>query len=180
MKKPNILFIFSDQQHWQAVGFEDSSFDTPSLDRLAREGTVFTHSFCTTPQCSPSRSSIMTGLYPSKTGVLGNVGKAGGDPLRIPTIGTVLQDAGYYTAYFGRKVAAVRDMIQSTSPASKGALLGIHWLVHPKIRGVPIKSDLADGKVRIAFEHGLLRVLEILEPPVPWTPGGATRAFKLE
>ncbi len=100
--RPNILFIFSDQQHWQAVGFEDASFQTPNLDRLASEGTVFTNSFCTTPQCSPSRSSIMTGLYPSKTGVLGNIGAAGGDSLQTPTIGAALQKAGYRTAYFGK------------------------------------------------------------------------------
>jgi arylsulfatase A-like enzyme len=101
-ERPNILFIFSDQQHWEAAGFEDASFQTPNLDRLAREGAVFTHAFCTTPQCSPSRSSILTGLYPSKTGMLGNVDSAGGTPLRLRTIGALLQDAGYRTAYFGK------------------------------------------------------------------------------
>jgi len=100
--RPNILFVFSDQQHWQATGFMDASFRTPHLDRLAAEGTVFTDAFCTTPQCSPSRSSIMTGLYPSTTGVLGNLNAAGGTPLAIPTIGAALQAAGYRTAYFGK------------------------------------------------------------------------------
>jgi arylsulfatase A-like enzyme len=100
--RPNILFVFSDQQHWQAAGYLDASFRTPHLDRLAAEATVFTDAFCTTPQCSPSRSSIMTGLYPSKTGVLGNIGAAGGTPLALPTIGSVLQAAGYQMAYFGK------------------------------------------------------------------------------
>lgn len=100
--RPNILFIFSDQQHWQAVGFEDASFQTPNLDQLAAEGTIFRNAFCTTPQCSPSRSSMMTGLYPSKTGVWGNIGAAGGDELKTPTIGAMLQEAGYHTAYFGK------------------------------------------------------------------------------
>ncbi|MDX9982394.1 MAG: sulfatase-like hydrolase/transferase [Lentisphaeria bacterium] len=100
--KPNLLFVFSDQQHWQAAGFVDASFRTPNLDQLAAEGTVFTQAFCTTPQCSPSRSSLLTGLYPAKTGVLGNVGAAGGEPLRLPTVGPLLQEAGYRTAYFGK------------------------------------------------------------------------------
>jgi arylsulfatase A-like enzyme len=100
--RPNILFIFSDQQHWQAVGIEDATFRTPHLDRLAGGGTVFRHAFCTTPQCSPSRSSILTGLYPTATGVLGNVGAAGGEPLRMPTIAPTLQAAGYRTAYYGK------------------------------------------------------------------------------
>jgi arylsulfatase len=101
-KPPNILFIFSDQQHWEAAGFVDASFSTPALDALARQGTVFTRAFCTTPQCSPSRSSLLTGFYPSRTGVLGNVGAAGGAPLAMPTIGATLRDAGYRTAYFGK------------------------------------------------------------------------------
>jgi len=100
--RPNILFVFSDQQHWQAVGFEDSSFCTPNLDRLAADSTVFANSFCTTPQCSPSRSSILTGRYPSRTGVLGNLNAAGGNPLRMPTIAATLQRRGYRTAYFGK------------------------------------------------------------------------------
>ena len=76
--KPNILLIFSDQQHWRAMGFMDSFFRTPHLDALAKESFVFENSFCTTPQCSPSRSSLLTGFYPTKTGVMGNVGAAGG------------------------------------------------------------------------------------------------------
>lgn len=101
-KKPNILFIFSDQQHWQAMGYMDPFFDTPNLDAFAAESVFFERSFCTTPQCSPSRSSLLTGFYPSKTGVMGNVGNAGGAPLRMPTIGAELQSAGYHTGYFGK------------------------------------------------------------------------------
>ncbi|MBM4163197.1 MAG: DUF4976 domain-containing protein [Lentisphaerae bacterium] len=99
---PSILFVFSDQQHWEAVGFADASFETPNQTRLASEGIVFRNAFCTTPQCSPSRSSIMTGLYPSRTGVWGNIGSAGGNPLQMRTIGARLRESGYRTAYFGK------------------------------------------------------------------------------
>jgi len=101
-QRPNILFVFSDQQHWRAAGFQDGFFETPNLDRFAERATVFDQSFCTTPQCSPSRSSIMTGFYPSKTGVMANVGRPGGNPLRQRTIGKLLQEAGYRTGYFGK------------------------------------------------------------------------------
>jgi arylsulfatase A-like enzyme len=100
--KPNILLIFSDQQHWHAMGLLDSFFNTPHLDELAKESVVFENSFCTTPQCSPSRSSLLTGFYPSKTGVFGNVGAAGGEQLAQETIGSELQSAGYRTGYFGK------------------------------------------------------------------------------
>ena len=101
-ERPNVVFIFSDQQHYQAVGSVDNFYDTPHLDALAEAAVVFEHSFVTTPQCSPSRSSIMTGLYPHKTGVLSNVGAAGGAELALPTIGKRLQDAGYLTGFMGK------------------------------------------------------------------------------
>jgi len=101
-KRPNILLIFSDQQHWQALGFMNPFFDTPNLDMLAKESMVFERAFCTTPQCSPSRSSIMTGFYPSTTKVMGNIGAAGGTPLAHPTLAVALQATGYRTGYFGK------------------------------------------------------------------------------
>ncbi|NQT39083.1 MAG: sulfatase-like hydrolase/transferase [Planctomycetes bacterium] len=101
-RRPNFLYLMSDQQHWQALGCQDAFFDTPHLDRFAADATLFDRAFCTTPQCSPSRSSMLTGLYPSKTGVMGNVGATGGDKLAAKTIGAMLQEAGYHTAYHGK------------------------------------------------------------------------------
>ena len=102
MKKPNIIFIFTDQQHWHAAGYMDPFYTTPVLDALAADGTVFTRAYCSTPQCSPSRSTMMTGSYPHKTGVMGNIGASGGADLQMKTIGAMLQEQGYYTGYFGK------------------------------------------------------------------------------
>lgn len=102
VEKPNIVYIFSDQQHWRALGCQDPFFDTPHQDAFASDAVLFDRSFCTTPQCSPSRSSMLTGLYPSKTGVMGNVGSAGGDPLKQRGLGHMLQEAGYNTTYYGK------------------------------------------------------------------------------
>lgn len=107
--RPNILLVVSDQQHYQAFGAVDSFFSTPSLDALASESTLFTRAFVTSPQCSPSRSSIYTGYYPHKTGVVGNTGSidaAGRHISRLDdsfrTIGEYLKPAGYVTAYVGK------------------------------------------------------------------------------
>ena len=101
-KPLNILYLCSDQQHWQANGAVDPFFDTPHQDALAAESTVFENAFCTTPQCSPSRSSMLTGFYPHTTEMMNNSGALGGTDLKLPTIGTHLQKAGFKTALFGK------------------------------------------------------------------------------
>lgn len=101
-KRYNILYLCSDQQHWQALGSVDPFFETPHQDALTAESTVFENAFCTTPQCSPSRSSMLTGFYPHTTGMMNNDGALGGKDLAIPTLGTHLQKAGYTTAFFGK------------------------------------------------------------------------------
>ena len=98
----NVVLIFSDQQHASAQGSVDPWFMTPSLDRFAAEAVTFTHAYCTTPQCTPSRGSILTGLFPHRTGVLGNIGAAGGNELSQPTIAHELNQAGYRVGYFGK------------------------------------------------------------------------------
>lgn len=107
--RPNIVLISTDQQHWRAFGAADPFFDTPNIDALAKSGTVFTDAFCTTPQCSASRASLYTGLYPHRTGVIGNMGSVRHDgavmpqlPEGIETLGSRLRGAGYHTAYFGK------------------------------------------------------------------------------
>ncbi|MHC4123694.1 MAG: twin-arginine translocation signal domain-containing protein [Planctomycetota bacterium] len=61
-EKPNILFCISDDQCWLHAGaYGDKVVKTPNFDRVAREGVLFTHAFCTAPSCSPSRAGILTG-----------------------------------------------------------------------------------------------------------------------
>jgi arylsulfatase A-like enzyme len=108
-RRPNLLVICTDQQHGRAMGAMDPFFETPHTDRLAREGARFERAWCTTPQCSPSRASIYTGLYPHRTGVIGNLNSLGhrGNPIEplptsFETIGSRLRRAGYHTAYTGK------------------------------------------------------------------------------
>lgn len=84
------------------MGFADKFFDTPHSDALARESVVFENAICTTPQCSPSRSSMLTGFYPHRTGMMNNQGASGGTNLDMETIGPKLQRGGYRTGFFGK------------------------------------------------------------------------------
>jgi choline-sulfatase len=64
--RPNIVFIFSDQHSYKYTGYAGHPFvKTPNLDRIAREGTVFTSAYCQNPVCAPSRASMITGMYAS-------------------------------------------------------------------------------------------------------------------
>lgn len=70
--KPNIVLIVSDDHGTDALGcYGNPVIKTPALDALAKEGTRFTHAFCTAPSCSPSRSVILTGLHNHNNGMYG-------------------------------------------------------------------------------------------------------------
>ena len=68
--RPNIVFIFSDDHAPHAIGAYDgwlkSVNPTPNIDRLVAEGVAFTRAYTQSPICTPSRSSFMTGMYPSR------------------------------------------------------------------------------------------------------------------
>ncbi|ULL18157.1 DUF4976 domain-containing protein [Paenibacillus sp. H1-7] len=98
-RKPNILLITSDQQHWNTIGAFQEQISTPNLDRLVREGTTFTRAYCPNPTCTPTRSSIVTGMYPSQHGAWSLGTKLLEDR---HTIGEDLMEHGYRTALIGK------------------------------------------------------------------------------
>ena len=98
--KPNVVFIITDDQRWDAVSVAGNpSLKTPNIDRLASEGVYFTNYFCTTSLCSPSRASILSGLYAHTHGVVDNFTEYPKDMAAFPG---VLQSVGYETAYIGK------------------------------------------------------------------------------
>lgn len=99
MKQPNVLLISSDQQHWNTLGALNEVVSTPNLDRLAKDGITFTRAYCANPSCTPSRASLVTGLYPSQHGAWTLGAKL---PEDVPTIGGILSAAGYRTALIGK------------------------------------------------------------------------------
>ena len=63
-EKPNIIFVLTDDQRWDALGFSGNSIiKTPNMDSLANSGVYFKNAFVTTPICAASRATILTGLY---------------------------------------------------------------------------------------------------------------------
>ena len=99
-KRPNILFIMSDDHPNSALSCYGSKVNTtPNIDRLAKEGILFNHAYVTTSLCSPSRASILTGTYPHINGQV-SIPKLFDES--IQTFPKLLQAGGYETAIIGK------------------------------------------------------------------------------
>lgn len=100
MERPNILLIIS-HDTGRHLGCYGRPVATPNLDRLAREGVLFTQAFCPAPQCCASRASLLTGRVPHRHGLIGLVHR--GFRLRpdVPRLPALLARAGYATHLFG-------------------------------------------------------------------------------
>lgn len=108
MSRPNFLFLpIDDLNDWIGVMGTNTNVKTPNIDRLAREGMLFTNAHAQAPICSPSRASLMTGLYPHQTGFYGQLWD---HQLRTeldgvsntPFLSEYMQGHGYYTAARGK------------------------------------------------------------------------------
>ena len=101
MKRPNILWYCTDQQRFDTIGALGNKYvKTPTLDKLVKEGVSFTNTYCQSPICTPSRASLMTGFYPSRTRNTRN----GNDtfPDDIPIITKQIADSGYTCGLIGK------------------------------------------------------------------------------
>ncbi len=99
-KKPNILYIMSDDHAYQAISAYGSKLiQTPNIDRIANEGVRFENSFVTNSICAPSRAVLLTGKYSHKNGLRDNRDKFDGSQVTFPKL---LQKAGYQTFMIGK------------------------------------------------------------------------------
>ncbi|MFC1805388.1 sulfatase [Planctomycetota bacterium] len=111
-KRPNILFIMTDQQHASMMSCTGNKWlKTPAMDSLARNGIRFGRAYAANPVCVPSRISMATGVMPGRFGVLSN-----GMEAKIPpevdrnSLGKLIRRAGYDT-FYGGKVHMCRELV---------------------------------------------------------------------
>ncbi len=100
-KPRNVIFILSDDHRYDFMGFlgKPKFLETPNMDRMARDGAYIENAFVTTSLCSPSRASILTGLFSHKHGVVDNQTDVRKDLVFFPQY---LQQLGYETAFMGK------------------------------------------------------------------------------
>lgn len=100
--RPNIVFILIDDLRWDELGCAGHPFiKTPNIDRIARDGAFFRNAFMTTPLCSPSRASFLTGQYAHTHGITSNVDRSAASH-QLVTFPRLLHQSGYETAFIGK------------------------------------------------------------------------------
>lgn len=113
-ERPNIIFILTDDQRWDALGYAGNEIiKTPEMDKLAEDGVYFKNAFVTTPICAASRASIMTGFYERKHQYTFQK-----PPLSKRFIDSsyfsILNAAGYYTGFLGKLGVKFEDRLDTT------------------------------------------------------------------
>ena len=111
-QKPNIIFILTDDMGWGDLScYGHGELKTPNLDRLAKQGKLFTQFYVSSGVCSPSRVAFTTGQFPARFGVHGHFSSHEENQQRAmpdwldptaPTVAKQLKKAGYATAHFGK------------------------------------------------------------------------------
>ena len=132
LSQPNVIIIQTDEHNLRTLGCyreqmneaqafvwgKGNKVDTPNIDSLARDGLICTNYFASSPVCTPSRASWVSGLYPQATGSANN-----NLPLKdsIVTFAEVLRQRGYATSYLGKWLVLWGEKAQS------GNLVEVFW-----------------------------------------------------
>jgi len=128
-EKPNILWICTDQQRWNTIGALGNSYvHTPNIDKLVENGVAFNRAYCQSPVCTPSRSSFLTGMYPSTLHNSIN----GGDhwPVTAPPLITkTLDENGYVCGLSGKLHLSAADNRVEKRPDD--GYREFYWSHHP-------------------------------------------------
>ena len=155
--RPNLIFILTDDQRWDALGSAGHPFfKSPNLDRLAQEGVRFSNAFVTTSLCSPSRATFLTGLYAHCHGVINNLTPWTGRHL---TFLERLAAAGYECALIGKwhmpgkglpRLQGVDPFISFTAVAGQGKYFDCPLYINGK--EVKTKGYLTDQLTEYALD----------------------------
>jgi len=124
--RPNVIVFFTDQQRWDTTGVHGNPLGlTPNFDDIAAHGTHVFNSFTCQPVCAPARSSLQTGLYPTRTGVWRNELVL---PPDMKTLAHHFRSGGYRTAYIGKWHLASGDPVPENERGGYEYWLGANLL----------------------------------------------------
>ena len=181
-KRPNFVFILTDDQGWEDLGcfghsacFGRYKIQTPVLDKLASEGVRVTNFYVNSPVCSPSRVGFMTGQYPARHGIDFAIhGQAAEDQAigqknllepTAPNLASVLSDAGYETAHFGKWHMSGAWNAKNNPDAPDAGDYGFDNWACNAMRGEPLwRTDQGEVQAQHTSSEAIVnRSLEFLE-----------------
>ena len=141
--RPNILILCMDQ--WDATMDVPDEVAFPAMERLEAQGTRFDRNYCTVPICTPSRSTMWTGVHATHTGLWDNTNFAWIEELSsdVPTIGQMLREQGYYTAFKGKWHLSEVELSEDTLERY-GFSDFQQW---GEMFGAPLQGEQLDGAV---------------------------------
>jgi len=147
--RPSILLCISDDQSWLHTSASgDPVIKTPNFDRIAREGVRFTHAFCASPSCTPSRGALLSGQHIWRLKQGGNLWST--LPAGIPVYPDLLAQAGYHVGYMRKGWGGVKEVEAGEDPLRFEGLPedGLYWMVVKKSRRLERIFTIRDGLQR--------------------------------
>jgi arylsulfatase A-like enzyme len=148
--RPNVVLILADDLGYGDVGCynPETKVPTPNIDRLAKEGMLFSDAHSPSTVCTPTRYSILTGRMAFRTGMRGVFTGAGG-PCMIeearPTIGNMLQGKGYTTALIGKWHVGMTFLDKQGQPINKNGL--------EAVQRIDYSRPISDAPIHRGFDH---------------------------
>ena len=156
MERPNILIFMTDHQRGDTVLPAHPSY-TPNVDRLARDGVLFSQAYCPSPHCCPSRATFFSGLYPSRHGVWNNIcnrqALSRGLKPGVRLWSEDLAGAGYDLHFCGKWHVSIdespsdRGWTDHTVSAAAGTHHGVDWGHYRRLAGTSEPSERGEGEI---------------------------------
>lgn len=159
-EKPNIIFLLTDDQRWDSVGFMGEKIgQTPNLDKLAADGVTFNQAYVTSAICTPSRACYMLGQFERKHGINFNSGTSMSAEAWAKSYPVLLRNAGYFTGYVGKNHLPIGDQGYRTGLVDRSFdywYAGHHHIsFYPKDFHEIFDNSAADTQAEIITEGAL-------------------------
>ena len=154
--RPNILFCIADDWGWPHAGaYGDPVVQTPTFDRVAREGALFEHAYVSSPSCTPSRNAILTGQHFWRLGPGANLWSW--LEVEHPVYPLLLQEAGYHVGHWRKSWGPGRLALggyEGEHPAGKGYREGFAAFLEQRPEGAPFCFWLGAWDPHRGYEKG--------------------------